>query len=364
MNIILSIAAFMFLLLFIAQVFSGNRRIFSNRIFILFLLLNSILMTGAVLYNYNLLIPENAPRIFFIIMALYYANGPIIYIYFKSLKSGFGIKYSDLLHFSPVIVIGIILISDYSHRLSPGTFPITALTKIGAYYYYGLLNLQLAIYLLFSLFSIIEYSKNKTQTMRRNWLLFTWAIFCTHWILDMFQPVNFLLINLPIIYSEIVESISISMLLFFSVAVVFKSLEKFDPVDYVFVKNKYASSSLTREDKLYIKNKIKLYMENKKPYLDPDFSITKMSDHLRIPTRYLSQALNEIYKLNFYHFVNSYRIQDAQERLLQEESHQNGNTILKIIYDSGFNSKSAFNRAFKKHTGLTPSEFRKNHLVA
>ena len=67
---------------------------------------------------------------------------------------------------------------------------------------------------------------------------------------------------------------------------------------------------------------------------------------------------------NFYDYVNGCRIEEAK-RLLQDAIHRK-KTVLNILYEAGFNSKSAFNLAFKKYTGMTPTEFknRKHFLRA
>jgi AraC-like DNA-binding protein len=60
--------------------------------------------------------------------------------------------------------------------------------------------------------------------------------------------------------------------------------------------------------------------------------------------------------MNFFDLVNGYRVREVQQRLEDEESRQF--TILAIAFDAGFNSKTSFNTIFKKHTGMTPSEYR------
>ena len=63
---------------------------------------------------------------------------------------------------------------------------------------------------------------------------------------------------------------------------------------------------------------------------------------------------------NFVGFVNQYRIEMAKDKL--RNISDRGETILEIMYDVGFNSKSSFNTLFKQNTGLTPSDFRKKHM--
>jgi AraC-like DNA-binding protein len=99
------------------------------------------------------------------------------------------------------------------------------------------------------------------------------------------------------------------------------------------------------------------YVETKKPYLDPNLNLTKFSSDLNACSHNISLTINFRVKQNFFDFINSYRIEEAK-RLLNELK-ENNYTIESVGFDSGFNSKASFYRAFKKHTQLTPSEYVK-----
>ena len=95
-----------------------------------------------------------------------------------------------------------------------------------------------------------------------------------------------------------------------------------------------------------------------KLYREPLLTIKDISEKTSVPSHYVSQILNETLKEKFYDYVNKYRIEECK-RILSGLS-QNEKTILEVLYDVGFNSKSVFNNAFKKHVGMTPSEFKRN----
>jgi AraC-like DNA-binding protein len=101
--------------------------------------------------------------------------------------------------------------------------------------------------------------------------------------------------------------------------------------------------------------KIIKYMQEEKPYLDPNINLTRLSSTLDANSHNISMTLNKKFRQNFFDFINSYRVVEAQ-RLLNDLN-RNQFTIEAIGFDSGFNSKAAFYRAFKKHTGTTPSEY-------
>jgi AraC-like DNA-binding protein len=119
---------------------------------------------------------------------------------------------------------------------------------------------------------------------------------------------------------------------------------------------KYSKQKI--EDKTFKKYKEDLlaYMEKYKPYLDEDITIRTLAEQVSIPIHHLSIVINSRLNKNFSSFINEYRVNEAL-RLLRESSDEKIN-ILSVAFQSGFNSKSSFNSAFKKITGKAPSEFR------
>ncbi|MFG6158811.1 helix-turn-helix domain-containing protein [Halomonas sp. 1390] len=97
------------------------------------------------------------------------------------------------------------------------------------------------------------------------------------------------------------------------------------------------------------------HMTEAKPYLDANLSVAQLARQLGVPARELSRTINRGLEKSFFEFVSDYRIAEARRRLQVDDP---GTTILQVMYDSGFNSKSVFNTAFKKATGMTPSAYR------
>jgi len=124
-------------------------------------------------------------------------------------------------------------------------------------------------------------------------------------------------------------------------------------------KPKYIKSSLSDLDKDKYRKKLESYIELEKPYLAPDLTLFELAKHIGIPSHHLSQLLNTHLNQNFFDFINFYRIEESK-RLLSDPNSEN-KTILEILYETGFNSKSVFNTTFKKQTGMTPTQFRNMH---
>ncbi|WP_306014650.1 MULTISPECIES: AraC family transcriptional regulator [unclassified Allomuricauda] len=106
-----------------------------------------------------------------------------------------------------------------------------------------------------------------------------------------------------------------------------------------------------------VKAELKKFMLEKEPYLDPDLTIKSLAHQMKMEQRELSVLINTELNMNFYEFINLYRI-DKAKALLKDEKFLKL-TILEILYQVGYNSKSSFNTAFKKTTGITPSAYRK-----
>lgn len=98
-------------------------------------------------------------------------------------------------------------------------------------------------------------------------------------------------------------------------------------------------------------------MERDKPFLKPDFQLYDLAKLADTPPHILSDQINKELGINFYEFVNGYRVEEFKKRVSSRD--YKNLTLLAIAYDVGFNSKASFNRIFKKHTSLTPSQFSK-----
>lgn len=105
--------------------------------------------------------------------------------------------------------------------------------------------------------------------------------------------------------------------------------------------------------------KIFAYLESETPYLDPSLSLRSLADQTEVHPNKLSFLLNEHIGKNFNEFINQYRIEHFKK--LVTDSANSHISILGLAYESGFNSKTVFNTAFKKEVGITPKEYQKQH---
>ncbi len=107
-----------------------------------------------------------------------------------------------------------------------------------------------------------------------------------------------------------------------------------------------------------IKQKLKRLMDKEKPYLNPKLTLGELAEMMDTNTHTLSRVINEGFGKNFFDFVNSYRV-EAFKKLVADDAHKH-QTLLGVAMEVGFNSKTAFNRSFKKMTDMTPGKYLKS----
>lgn len=154
-------------------------------------------------------------------------------------------------------------------------------------------------------------------------------------------------------------SACISLIVYLTSISVFNKSMFFQETDSRVIR-KYEKSSLTTELQTVTLEKLNEVMKTEKPFLDAGFSLPLLAKRLGVSTHHLSQILNEELGQTFFDLLASYRIQEAQKLLIsQENSYFKIEEIAQMV---GYNSKSAFNTAFRKITGQTPSNFKKQHV--
>lgn len=119
---------------------------------------------------------------------------------------------------------------------------------------------------------------------------------------------------------------------------------------------KYQVSNINRADYQRIEQALKVLFDQESVYLDRFLDLRMLSEKANITTHQLSQFLNEHLGTSFYDYINRHRIEAAKRHLIASNS-----AILDIALEVGFNNKATFNKAFKKYTQITPTQFRKQN---
>ncbi|MEN1785570.1 MAG: AraC family transcriptional regulator [Bacteroidota bacterium] len=252
------------------------------------------------------------------------------------------LKLVDLLHYLPFVVL--LPFSWFIPNEGPASYH-----RLFALFY-NAISFHMAGYILFTVFWFFQ--KRHTNILhitvqKKQWLLY-------------FLGINLLFVCFYLLVSFFLFSLYIGLSFFFSFLVFFCSFWALrHPQLFEIPVYKYQRSTLSTEEAGKIMTALTDYFQESRPYLDPSLTLSKLEEVLQIPVKHLSQAINQIEKMNYAQFVQQYRVEEAK-RLLQSKAHRQW-TIASIAYDSGFNSISSFNTAFKRITGLTPLTFQKSN---
>jgi len=291
--------------------------------------------------------------------ALLYA--PAFYLFLQKITRSTRLRNFIILHFAPFLILLVYVLVSYTFYPAAtkkvileegGIFP-PALYKSLMY----LLHLQILLYIITSI-RMVRILRNNLRTSGREtnlkWMQsMIWALLCL-WIMDFLRYLSF---SFSENIRSLIEVCLFACFILFCGFFIYKAV-KFPDLNPEPENNeeskKYSLSGVSRESYL---RKLLRHMENEKPYLDPEITMITLSERCGIPVRSLSEVINMSYGYNFYDFINLYRIQES-ERLFRDQ--EDNKTILEILYEVGFNSKSSFNKAFKKYTGKTPTEYRRS----
>lgn len=177
---------------------------------------------------------------------------------------------------------------------------------------------------------------------------------------------SFLVVTLVIVCVYFLISIGVipyylGMAFFFSLVILFFSGWALKhPYLFKVEIEKYSNSNLTLVKASNLVERLDALMQSEKLYLNPDLTLSKVSQKLNVVSKQLSQAINQVKGVNYSQYITHFRIEEAKKLLVNEANKHH--KIAAIAYDSGFNSLSSFNAAFKKLTNQTAAQYRKQYL--
>ena len=292
--------------------------------------------------------------------------GPSLYFFFSySLKENYKSTRKLIYHFVPffILLAFLTLLELVSHSVSvsnglPIYVPIIELLKA----------VQLSVYIILSYQIIndltkakksVKYQNNTKQTL---WWFSTFLLLII--IASVLSSVYFISIKFLGFKALVGDPKLIALILIVLIysiafmAVRYPMIVSSEPDSLVIKRSpRYKTSSLHKENIDSLKQTIVEYMEKESPFLNSELKIETLAKAVDIPTHHLSQILNQGFEKSFQNFINHYRVEEFKKRIIAPDS--SNKTILAIALDSGFSSKSSFNRIFKSHTGITPYEFKK-----
>lgn len=367
---VISLFISLFLVFFLITVKTKHKT--SNLLFAVFLIVTAI-DSSEPLFNMMVNGPSNLGMLRNIFSFL---QIPVFYLYIVSVcYSDFKLKPIHILYLLPFLIANIILLPHFYlvDTASKINFIENRQNRLELQFNHILIHLQIIIYII-AVFRILKKAKkiylenySGASVNSYHWLFQLTSVLSVLYLIALLK--NILKFS---DYSYISEWIKAGLLLlqmFIVCWYLLKALNHPGLFRNIDSRLKLVSDIVSEEknkdqsavnDKEHNEELVKLkkYMSEEKPFLNPSLTIQDISDHIEIPTRELSVLINHQLGKHFYDFVNAYRVEYAMG-ILKDDT-KTKVTILEILYEVGFNSKSSFNTAFKKYTGNTPTFFRKS----
>jgi AraC-like DNA-binding protein len=329
------------------------------------LICSAIVIIGTITFSGNIIY---FPHLFRLDSPLHYLFGPVCFFYtLASFKTDFRFRYIQLLNLLPFLINLVEFMPFYFSSASAKIEHYNSLIETGKLIlplHSALKATIILVYLILQFYVFYKYKpknilENKSQLSLVSWF----TIFLTvQTILLVGLLVNiatgFKLFADPYRYAVFIESLyvySVTIALLFFPSLLYGNVDD-KIIQRIIQKEKYLHSKLSDDDKLNILNNLIEYLGSKnEPFLNPGLSLAEVAKLLKVTPQQLSQVVNEKTNLNFTNYINSYRIEKAKEILSSHDFSRH--TIDSIAEMAGFQSKSPFYLAFKKHTGMTPKEF-------
>jgi AraC-like DNA-binding protein len=374
LNLILLIGAAQGFLLTIV-ILHKYGKLFANRFLALLIGLFSIVLLNLFLEEvgaYN-----EIPYLFILLDGIPLLIFPLYYLYARHLiQHSLRLTKPEWIHFLPFIIYKLYSFADFfksKEQLNTLIQSVESGTSHGRYMIYNwVIAIQGLIYMFWTLTILLKYSKqirnvfSSTEKIKLNW--FRNVTIMTTGLLIIFvagqslttigiDPSHFFDLT-SLLFAVLVYAIGYIGLV---KSEIFMEPDIGRSLDTIFERKdpgkKYQKSGLSAEKAKSIMDNLLKLMEEKKPYLDSNLTLMQLGTSLKISPHNLSEAINTQRQQTFFDFINHYRVEQVKGDLADPQKQPL--TFLALAMEAGFNSKSSFNAIFKKHTGMTPSEYQK-----
>lgn len=336
------IVVFLLVLLGIFLITTKSGRKLPNRLFAAFLWVTAIDFTGYFIGSFF----ENNPSVLYLKISSVLLQMPLFYLYVRSACYGnVKLTFRTVLHVIPFLIFASFFF--ISGRTDTCYFIYDVFSEIQ---YYGYI---IAVFWTLHRYKTVfqqQHSNSKNSIYR--WLFQTTVLFLTGNLLVKLRGL-------------LASSENEELLLFINLAVslfglgvicwfVLKAL--YQPTLFSGIKEEVPAEKPTKNSEASERSlkELSAFMEAKKPYLDTELTLEKLAGEMKMTEKEVSLLINRGKGIHFFDYVNGYRIEEAKSLL----SSNKGITVLEVLYQVGFNSKSSFYTAFKKVTGETPTSYR------
>jgi AraC-like DNA-binding protein len=363
------IAQGLFLSVILLRMRRGNRR--ANRLLALLLV---VLSAGIFIYSIiqRTFLMRHLPFLIGWSAPLQYLYGPIYYHYVRTLiEPGFRLKPRHGLHLLPAVACVAVLMPFYLQNPAakidylmnfalPGTVrwndPVTVAWLVSV--------VHVIIYTVSAKFQLhrhqaaIKQVYSNIDRINFRWLRIVIPFFSLSWYLILAATIIDVFVIRGFVLNKIIPMLATACFFLFGYVGMLKQDVAPPAPEPAAPGRKYQKSPLDTEESKRLLAALHRFMDKDRPFLEPELTLPGLAEHMGVNRNDLSRAINENTGSNFYDLVSRYRVEEMKRLMADPEKRKL--TLLALALEAGFNSKAAFNNAFRKQAGTTPSRYWKS----
>ncbi|PWW29894.1 MULTISPECIES: AraC family transcriptional regulator [unclassified Chryseobacterium] len=295
-----------------------------------------------------------------------FIHGPMLYMYVLCVTGKAPGKKIWLLHFVPVLIVLVMLFKllilspwDRLAIYQSGSSQYKMISSILKY----MMILSGIVYIALSFFAVRRYTReitdqfSNTEKINLKWLYYLITGLALIWIAVMTRN-DILIFFIVVLFIVAAAYFGISRVGILNLPLIEVNVNGVEMDDEAV---KYQKNSPGEEVIIAVYEKLVYQMEKERLYKDPELNLNHTAELLKVHPNILSQAINSIENKNFYDYINRQRIEEFKRIAVLPENRKY--TILSLAFESGFNSKTSFNRNFKKYMNCSPRDFLKSQSI-
>jgi AraC-like DNA-binding protein len=320
-------------------------------------------------YEHILVQSYQFPALLGVQLPMPFLHWPFLYIYIAVLTNQYDAnkKWLLLLHFLPVIFLYIYLIEFFSLSPEEKIYVFQHGGKVPKYATFSsimliLMSISGVIYVYFTYRLLRQHRKNiinqfsYQEKINLDWIQYLFVGMGLIWVVIWLRGNDNMIFLSVVIFVIFLGYFGIKQVGIFTNKLPIENEQNSIGVE-VEKNKKYEKSSLTEEMSESIHTQLLKVMQEEKLYENPELSLNDLANHLNVHPNNLSQVINANEGKTFFDYINYHRVEAFKKAVKMPQNQKY--TLLGLAYDCGFNSKTSFNRNFKKATGFAPSEYLK-----
>ena len=350
-HILISFGAFQ--AIFLAVIFLSRAKVYlAKRFFAFFLIIEGVTLIERVMAETGIM--QQFPHLLGISYPISFIKAPTLFLMAIAIVNPkFKLRRIHTLHLIPFIII---LLMNIPFYVQPAAEKLRIVAEFITYvptyrsfdfWLFTSFFLHIGIYILLSIRTLKQYQTHIKNNRQVNWYLNVLQLYAGFLIISF---IHFAIQPSGIIEIPIINTISMLAMTFLIQSIAYSFLSKENILNQSTIRANLDMANITEHYDLLL-NKL----NSEKIYIKESLSLEDLAKSMELPKKYVSDLINQKFGKSFKMLINEYRVNEAKQ--MMERDSGSKTHLIDIGLESGFNNKVSFYRAFKQHTGKSPSEY-------